>query len=78
MVRARKEAPFLALLPQRRSLDGPDAELRNQATQPARFFGKCIGGYIRLLDHGGILLGRLIHRIHGGVDFCQIGRSFRG
>ncbi len=52
------DAPFSSPhLPQCRSLDRADTKLRDHGTQPARFFGQRIGGRIRFLDHGGILLG---------------------
>jgi hypothetical protein len=37
-----------------------------------------VGRRRRLLDHGGVLLGDLIHLVHRGIDLMQARRLFLG
>lgn len=47
-----------------------------QSPQACRLLGKCRGGRVGLLNHGGVLLRYLVHLIDGSVHFGQTGRLF--
>ncbi len=55
-----------------------EVELGDQLVQGCRFLGEAVACRCRLLDHGGILLGALVHGVDGGVDFLNADGLFAG
>ena len=52
------------------------SEGRKQMLQMMALFGQGLAGSRRLLDHGGILLGHLVHVVDGRVDLPKPTRLF--
>ena len=61
---------------QRRRRRLGDLETGDQFEKCIGFLGQRMAGGGRFLDHGGVLLGRLVHVDHGRVDLGDVGRLF--
>ena len=56
--------------------DRADLEAGDRTGQALGFLRQGVAGCRRLLNHGGVLLGHLIHLVDGGVDLLETGRLF--
>ena len=56
-----------------RLLYAVDGEVRDQVTQLGSFRCKGAGGSVGFFHHRSVLLGRLVHRVDGVVDFRKAG-----
>ncbi|WP_367269423.1 response regulator [uncultured Brevundimonas sp.] len=79
---SRRQRPGRARLARRRGGGGSaaqrgfarQAETLDQIRQLTAFRGEAVAGRRRLLDHGGVLLGHLVHLVDGGVDLTAVGQ----